>query len=121
MSARVLVTVLSVFSLIVALASVEARADAVADALGSRMDELQFAGDLEIGGARIAARGLLPAIYADREFRPMWTDQGRIRELLDLLETAPEHGLDTADYYLEQLRRQIAEARSSGAPLEEPL
>lgn len=32
--------------------------------------------------------------------------------------SASEHGLDTADYYLEPLRRQLVEARSSGAPLE---
>lgn len=118
MAARAFATVLSIFSMIAALGSVEARADSVADALSSRMEELQFAGDLQIGGARIAARGLLPAIYADRDFRPLWDNEGRVRELLDLLETAPKHGLDTADYYLDQLRRQVTAVRGGGSALE---
>ena len=115
MAARAVATVLS---MIAALGSVEARADPVADALSARMEELQFAGDLQIGGARLVARGLLPAIYADRDFRPLWDNDGRVRELLDLLATAPEHGLDAADYYLDQLRRQVTAARTSSSALE---
>jgi murein L,D-transpeptidase YcbB/YkuD len=102
----------------IAAPAAETRADPVADALATRMDELQFSGDLQIGDAQIAARRLLPVIYADRDFRPLWTDEGRIRELLELLETAPEHGLVTADYHVDELRRQMTVARSSGSALE---
>jgi murein L,D-transpeptidase YcbB/YkuD len=94
-----------------------AYADPVADALGARIDELQFGGDLHIGDARILMDQLLPSIYAERGFQPLWTDEGRIQELLEWLETAPAHGLDTADYHLADLKAQIAEARASRTPL----
>jgi hypothetical protein len=41
--------------------------DAVAEVLNQRMEELLFGGDLEIRGAPIAAREVLPEIYAGRD------------------------------------------------------
>ena len=110
--------ILFVFLILTAFAPAGAQADAVADALHNRMEELQFTGNLEIGGARIAAHEILPALYANREFQPLWTDEARIHELLALLETASEHGLETEDYYVAELKSQVAEARTIDAPLD---
>ena len=90
-----------------------AQQEPVAEALNARLEELQFAGDLDIGGAQIAAREVLPATYANRDFQPMWTDGARIEEFLSLLETAPADGLDVDDYFVSQIRAQMAEARDS--------
>ena len=40
------------------------------------MEELQFGGELEIDGAEILARQLLPELYAARGFQPLWTRPG---------------------------------------------
>lgn len=93
-------------------------ADAISEALYSRMEELQFGGDLEINGAAVAARDVMPEIYASRDFQPLWTRPARIQELLELLDTAPDHGLDPDDYYVDQLRALIARQEESGSPLD---
>ncbi len=96
-----------------------AQTDPVAEALDARLEELQFAGDLEIVGTVIAAREVLPAVYANRDFHPVWTDGARIEEFLALLKTAPADGLDLDDYYVGQIETQIARAQATGAALEQ--
>ena len=102
-----------------AFSHVAAQQTPVAEALSARMVELQSRGNLEIGGADIAAREILPAIYANREFQPMWNNETRVQELIALIQTAPQDGLETSDYFLDQLQSQLARARSSGTPLDQ--
>ncbi len=52
--------------------------DAVAEALYQRMEELLFGGDLQIQGNPIAAREVLPELYAARNFQPLWISNDRI-------------------------------------------
>jgi len=91
--------------------------DAVAEALYQRMEELLFGGDLQIQGNPIAAREVLPELYAARNFQPLWISNDRIEDLLNLLATAPEHGLETEDYYLDELRVMGETVRASGSAL----
>jgi murein L,D-transpeptidase YcbB/YkuD len=93
-------------------------ADAISEALSDRMDELLFGGDLEIGAAGIGGREVLPDIYASRNFEPLWTDDARIQELLAMLETAPEHGMDPDDYYVAQIRSLVARRQLSDSALD---
>lgn len=109
----------SILLILCVAGSAGAQPNPVAEAIHARLDELQFAGDLEIGGARIAAREIIPEVYANRDFEPMWTNPSRVEELLALIQTAPADGLDTSDYHLEPLQAQIAEAETSGAPLDQ--
>jgi len=81
----------------------------VSAALNQRIEELLFAGDLQIRGADIAARELLSELYARRDFQPEWTSDARIAELMALLATAPAHGLDPQDYFVDELNAFIAE------------
>jgi len=91
----------------------------VSEALNARLEELQFAGDLEIGTAKIGAREILPTVYASRGFRPMWTDQARVREFLALLETAPEDGLEPEDYFVNEIRIRSDKATGSASSLDQ--
>ncbi|MDH3510266.1 MAG: L,D-transpeptidase family protein [Gammaproteobacteria bacterium] len=93
-------------------------ADAISEALSDRMDELLFGGDLEISAAGIGGREVLPDIYASRNFEPLWTADARIQELLAMLETAPEHGLDPDDYYVAQIRSLVARRQLSDSALD---
>ena len=86
--------------------------DPVSTALQQRLEELQFGGQLEIDGARILAQQLLPELYAARNFRPLWTQPGRLDSLTELLESASAHGLDPADYLTGHLRTAREQAQS---------
>jgi murein L,D-transpeptidase YcbB/YkuD len=89
-----------------------ASSDTINAALQQRIEELQFGGRLEIDGTRILADQLLPELYAARDFRPLWTRPGRLDSLVELLESAPAHGLETADYLVNQLQTARKEAQS---------
>jgi len=89
--------------------------DAISSAIQQRMEELQFGGDLEIDGAEILARELLPDLYAARGFQALWTQPGRLDSLAELLQSALAHGLDPEDYVLDHLqtaRKQAANGTS---------
>jgi len=86
--------------------------DAISGALQQRMEELQFGGDLEIDGAEILARQLLPELYAARGFQPLWTRPGRLDSLAELLESAAAHGLDPEDYVIDHLQTARMQAES---------
>jgi len=92
--------------------------EAVSEAINQRMEELLFSGDLEIDGAAIAARELLPQIYASRNFLPLWNSDTRIQEFLAVLDTAPDHGLELEDYYVDPLRTMVAQPHSKRRALD---
>jgi L,D-transpeptidase YcbB len=87
-----------------AVLAVPAAAEPVQDALRARLVSARGNGSLPV----------LVSFYAQREFRPAWSDGGRARALLALVEAVPGHGLDTADYPLTALRRAVGE--SGGEP-----
>lgn len=113
-----LLTLMIYLSSILAILPVGAQDASVSEALHSRLEALQFTGDLEIDGARIAARELLPAVYANREFRPLWTDEDRIAEYLALARTAPLDGLQTEDYFVERIESILDQSKESGSALD---
>ena len=76
----------------------------VAAALRQRVEQLNSAGSIEIQGITLGREDILPAFYARRAYAPAWTDPARIQQLLDLLATAPDHGLEPEDFFLSRLR-----------------
>ncbi|MFU8832898.1 MAG: L,D-transpeptidase family protein [Wenzhouxiangella sp.] len=54
-------------------------------------------------------------LYGRQDWRPAWLDQARghdtLRPLIELLQTAGEHGLDPDDYHLSEIRRCIGAER----------
>jgi murein L,D-transpeptidase YcbB/YkuD len=81
--------------------------DATAEAIYARVDELQAGLPVTIGAASLAAGTLLSEIYARRDFRPLWPDESRIRELLGVVAAAQLHGLDPKDYHATELRSAL--------------
>jgi L,D-transpeptidase YcbB len=86
---------------------------AVQQQIAVQAGELRESGGLYIQGLALASGTLLPDFYAARDHAPVWTQPRRVDELLDLLATAESHGLDSADYYLPQLK--LLRARSQRA------
>lgn len=74
-------------------------AEAVQQQLAAQAGQLRTSGGLYLQGLAIASGPLLPEFYAARDYRPVWTREARVDELLALLATAEAHGLDREDYY----------------------
>lgn len=55
---------------------------------------------LYVEGNPIAARGLLQAIYRSRDYKPLWTRDDSVQQLLTAVRTADQHGLEPQDYHL---------------------
>ena len=60
--------------------------------------------NLVIAGEVIMAQEIIVHVYQDNAFKPYWTDETNIHELLQLIEDASDHGLDPADYNIDQLQ-----------------
>ena len=58
--------------------------------------------NLQIEGTRILAEQTILDVYRDIGFRPMWT-RPHVESLLRMIKTAPDHGLDPADYSADAL------------------
>ena len=79
-------------------------AQAVQQQLTTQAGDLRASGGVYLEGLALASGRLLPDFYAARNYSPVWTQPGRIDELLTLLATAETHGLDSEDYYLSALK-----------------
>jgi murein L,D-transpeptidase YcbB/YkuD len=90
--------------------------DAVRERLRQRVEQLD-AGLLEmIEGEPLAARELLPDLYAARRFRPLWSEADRRRELLALVRASAAEGLTPADYHLAVLERHAGNIGAEADP-----
>lgn len=94
--------------LLLMLATTGTAASATAELMRSRVEHLRTEQNPTIRGASIAAAMMLADFYERREFNLAWTAPEKIADLIRLLESAYEHGLDPRDYHLpaiETLRR----------------
>jgi murein L,D-transpeptidase YcbB/YkuD len=86
--------------------------------VSSDIERLLSRENLVINGEEILAQETILHAYSDNAFRPYWTDEMDVRELMQLIEEAPDHGLNPADYNIDQLRRTLAERSSSSAEIQ---
>lgn len=77
--------------------------------VGSDIEALLTRSPLVIRGEEILAEEIIRNVYRDNDFRPYWTDQKNINELMVLIEQAPDHGLNPADYNIGQLHQILAD------------
>jgi len=68
------------------------------------LEQLLRSDTLQIGDTNILAEETILEIYQGNGFKPFWTAKSNLRELLELIEEAPDHGLDPADYSVDQVR-----------------
>jgi len=86
--------------------------------LHARVEQIRDDPAFEIGGARIAAKRLLPALYARREFTRVWTKPAARDDLLRAVRASAADGLDPEDYLLGALQSARAAAEAAGASLD---
>jgi murein L,D-transpeptidase YcbB/YkuD len=74
------------------------------------VEQIQASGDIAISGQAVASVQVLPALYEQHNYQPLWTHADSIKQLFDTLDTIHEDGLDAADYHtsaLKALRAQV--------------
>ena len=87
-----------------------ARAEATfSEVLRDRIEWLMFQTDLAIDGEPILSRDLLPELYAENEYQPLWGQRAQLDRLDDLVEFAYLQGLDPVDYPLQALTNLLPE------------
>jgi murein L,D-transpeptidase YcbB/YkuD len=79
------------------------------DVLRDRIEWLMFQTDLVIDGEPILSRDLLPELYAENEYQPLWEERAKLDRLDDLVEFAYLQGLDPVDYPLDALAELLPE------------
>jgi murein L,D-transpeptidase YcbB/YkuD len=69
-----------------------------------------------LGGEGLTDLDLITDFYTRREFRPAWVDQGKVDEMLALIERSASHGLRPEDYHGARLQALARQYRSTQNP-----
>ena len=88
----------------------------VRDQILQRVELVRSGSGLTINGDSIASVQVLPALYEQNDYAPVWTRSNSIDQLFEALETIDGDGLDAADYHyaaLTALRAQAAKSSDS--------
>ena len=82
--------------------------ESVSNQLRVRVEQQAALGNLPLLDENLHSQILLPKIYQERFFRPIWFESGTLKanfpSLLGILETAVEHGLEGETYHLNRLK-----------------
>ena len=81
-----------------------ARAQELDELLRLRVEELRETGRLEVAGAPIAAKMLIPKLYEAHAFGLEWHSTAQIDSLLEAIEEGYLEGLDPDDYHAGRVR-----------------
>ncbi len=92
----------------------DAQPAAVSAALEDRLNQLETAGRIDVGDARIVSQQALPEIYESNGFQPFWTAQG-LAELRGLIADVSKDGLTPEDYHLATLTKLAPDVGGSDA------
>jgi len=85
--------------------------------LQTRVEALLESGPFVVHGAHVAYPSTIYAFYAQRSFRPAWTNAHAASELRRALKDSEADGLDPLDYHLPILQ-QLADGGATGADYE---
>jgi murein L,D-transpeptidase YcbB/YkuD len=81
------------------------KADDVASLLKKKTTALKQHRTLQIGDAVISAGQVLPAMYQETGFAPLWSDSAVIAQLMSEIRAIAQDGLRPEDYHLQRLEQ----------------
>ena len=109
---------LAIFLLAAGGNSHAADTEAIAD-VSRDIEQLLRTENLVIRGVEVLTLPILMDVYQDHDFRPFWTDPSHVQQLMDLIDSSADHGLNPTDYNTALLHRLVfQQARSPSAQLE---
>jgi len=83
----------------------EAALDDVRQELHHHVDQIESGAELQIGETAVVATLVIPPFYAQRSFRPAWTDSSLVDTLVDAIRGSYDDGLTPSDYHLDEIER----------------
>jgi murein L,D-transpeptidase YcbB/YkuD len=92
--------------------SVTALADDSGISVAQHIEQMLYSEELAIDGIDILAEDILREAYGGHAFRPFWTSDENIDELMELIAAAGDHGLMPADYGQDSLQARLRERAS---------
>lgn len=103
----------------------EAILDPVGELLRIRLEQAGPRPRIEIGHEVVHAAEVLPAVYEERGYRPVWIDQGALSQLaktyLSALREVDRDGLRPANYHLDLIETLLARVERAGAASRQPV
>ncbi len=90
----------------------------VAEHIRAGVERLETGSDLVIQGTAVASTTVLPALYRQRNFMPVWNNRDSVAQLFDALRNIDKDGLNAKDYHLaalENVQTNISAAVSPDA------
>jgi murein L,D-transpeptidase YcbB/YkuD len=88
----------------------------VGDSIHARVAAIQNGDSVLIHGTTLASSIVLPALYARRDYAPVWSNPVSVRQLISAIENIDTEGLDPADYNLALLTLLLESDAQAGLP-----
>jgi len=86
----------------------------VSDTIQARVADIRDGIDVAINETRITTDIVLPALYAKRGYKPVWSNPASVQQLISAIEQVDRDGLDPADYNLVTLRLLLERNNETG-------
>jgi murein L,D-transpeptidase YcbB/YkuD len=86
----------------------------VSDTIHARVADIRDGRHVAINQSTIASAVVLPALYAKRDYTPVWSNPASVRQLIGAIESIDADGLDPADYNLATLRLLLERNNETG-------
>ncbi len=86
----------------------------VSDSIHDRVAAIQDGDRVHIQGTTLVSAIVLPALYARRDYAPVWSNPVSVQQLIAAIETIDTEGLDPADYNLATLRLLLERNAETG-------
>ena len=86
----------------------------ISEILHARAADIRAGQNVVINTSSIASAIVLPALYAKRDYAPVWSNPASVLQLLSAIEQADRDGLDPADYNLDTLKLLLERNNETG-------
>jgi murein L,D-transpeptidase YcbB/YkuD len=106
-------SLLALLALLVPVISV-ATGNPVSDSIHSRVAAIQNGQRVHIHDTTLASTIVLPALYARRDYTPVWSNPVSVRQLIGAIENIITEGLNPADYNLATLSLLLEQNSKTG-------
>jgi murein L,D-transpeptidase YcbB/YkuD len=89
---------------------------APSDEIRARVEKIESGSGLSVKGASVTSTTVLPALYRQSDFTPVWNNPRSVAQLFHAVRSIDEDGLDPADYHLAALEALQAEIGAGANP-----
>lgn len=101
---RIIASVIFILILFKLIApAVEAEDGLTNEIIRDKIEQIRSFEEVKLGDASIASANVLPEIYENQNFRPLWAGSDVIVQLLDVVRNIKDDGLNPEDYHLKEL------------------